>query len=226
MDDLERLVRELATVISEEDPARFRTPFQVSELYQNMLPYRSYKTRLGFDSSEDYDMAILRLLAGERGYASVEPTEVQEQLAVEAAAINPTPGLYREFAAARVTLNANAVALANVAVDAYAPPEAQDEHASADETRFGSPIEDREPAAKRPVFEAVAAGNEAAEQRGHTHTCGHCSQPLPPHRRVLFCPFCGAREVAVPCPSCGDEIERGWRFCITCGYTPNGSRLS
>ena len=109
MDDLERLVRELANVISEEDPARFRTPFQVSELYQSLLPYRSYKTRLGFDSSEDYDMAILRLLAGERGYASVEPTEVQEQLALEAEAANPTPGLYREFAAARVTLNGNAI---------------------------------------------------------------------------------------------------------------------
>ena len=84
MEDVERLVNTLVSVLEQNDPQRARTPFQVSELYQSIIPYRGYKNQLQFDTNQDYEMAVLRLLAGEGGYVSVEPTEVQQQLAEEA----------------------------------------------------------------------------------------------------------------------------------------------
>jgi hypothetical protein len=220
MDDLERLVRELANIIGAEDSARFRTPFQISELYQSILPYRSHRKRLGFDSSDDYDMAVLRLLAGEGGFAAVEPAEVQKQLALEAEAVNPTPGLYREFAAARVTLNGSVLGLVRNAADAYAPPISASEQEVIDETGFGTPMHTLGAEPKRPVFEAVVGGESpgaATEPIGLLDSCGHCSRPLPGHREIVFCPFCGTRLTAALCRRCGSEIEQGWRFCVSCG---------
>ena len=104
MDDLDRLFRKLVDILATEDPQRLAAPFQISELYQSILPYRTYRKQLGFESNEDYEMALLRLLAGESNYATVEPDEVKEQLVLEAQEKNPNPGAFREFAAARVKL--------------------------------------------------------------------------------------------------------------------------
>src|SRR2546423_7286408 len=50
-------------------------------------------------------MAVLRLLAGERGYASLEPAEVREALEREAGEKNPDTGLFRQFPDAVLSLN-------------------------------------------------------------------------------------------------------------------------
>ena len=97
MDDVERLFRHLVHLLATDDAERLRTPIEVSELYQSIVPYRSHKRELRFDAIEDYDMAILRLLAGEHGYASVEPIEAREALALEAEAVNPNPGAFRDL---------------------------------------------------------------------------------------------------------------------------------
>ena len=109
MDDVERLFTQLVQVLTESQPERLTSAFQLSELYQSMIPYRKYKKQLGFESNEDYEMAVLRLFAGVSDYAMVEPEEVREQLVIEAEATNPNPGAFREFAAARVKLNSSAV---------------------------------------------------------------------------------------------------------------------
>ncbi len=222
MDDLERLFRELVSIIKEGEPGRLHNPFQISELYQKIIPYRSYKTRLGFDSSEDYDMAILRMLAGERGYASVEPEEVMQQLALEAEAINPTPGFYREFAAARVTLNASAVGRRPDDQRAYAPPE--EPVVPAAEVHPAPEAPEADP--RKLVFEPVDATPSLppiAPEPEPAPVCRGCSQPLPPHRQLLFCPFCGVQLGPLACPNCSDEIEVGWLFCGTCGRPAPGT---
>jgi hypothetical protein len=228
MDDLERLFRGLIAAIRESGPARLRAPFQVSELYQSIIPYRGFKKQLGFDSSEDYDMAVLRLLAGERDYASVEPQEVREQLALEAEAISPTPGLYREFAAARVTLNVAAVQSLDSEAESYAPPDARAEAPpDSEDERFGPPVELPEGDSAGLVFEPVDAPPRAVEPtrqptaaRDHppnAPTCPDCSQTLPPGRQLVFCPFCGVQIAVFPCRSCGSEVEPGWTYCAECG---------
>ncbi len=218
MDDLERLFRGLVQVIRETNPDRLNASFQVSELYQSILPYRSHRSRLGFDSSEDYDMAVLRLLAGQRDYVSVEPAEVMEQLALEAESINPTAGLYREFAAARVRLNTAALGALDAHTAAYAPPESMAETATDTESDRRGQQMDNEPT--RLVFEAVEAETEPIAALAATDpgkTCPSCARPLPLGRIARYCPFCGMQVGSVVCRTCGEAMERGWKYCVNCG---------
>src|SRR5438105_11474249 len=67
-------------------------------------------------------MAVLRLLAGERGYASLEPTEVREALEREAGEKNPDTGLFRQFPDALLSLNRLAAERFLRRDRAYAPP--------------------------------------------------------------------------------------------------------
>lgn len=47
--------------------------------------------------------------------------------------------------------------------------------------------------------------------------CRWCRAELPPRGNLNFCPFCGTDVHVVPCPSCGEELDPDWRFCISCG---------
>jgi hypothetical protein len=227
MDDIERLIDVLVKVLKQTDPKRVRTPFQVSELYQSIIPYRQYKTQLEFDTNQDYEMAVLRLLAGEGDYVSVEPPEVQQQLAEEVQAVNPNPGLVREFAAARVLLQPKATQSVARTTEAYAPRQAR---AEAPQTPQGyPPPPPPAPPAKtaRPIFEAVEepkpertapSGDQAAKQTASVSVgCPACSEALPQGRTITFCPFCGERVGVTQCNGCGDAIEPDWHFCVTCG---------
>jgi len=221
MDDLERFVRELVRIINQTDPEHLRSPFQVSELYQNIMPYRSCRKRLELDSSEDYDMVLLRFLGGERGFASVEPVEVQNHLAQEAKAVNPTPGLFREFAAATVQLNNSAVRSALSEADLYAPPvqagSAKTHEPSHRKATYDLHTEQPPTASSGPVFEAVEAEREGEAQIEETASCPGCSGTLPSDRNVIYCPFCGVRVGMMSCNHCGSEIESSWSYCVTCG---------
>jgi len=227
MDDLERLVDILVKVLEQIDPKRVRTPFQVSELYQSIIPYRQYKNQLQLDTNQDYEMTVLRLLAGEGNYASVEPPEAQQQLAEEAQAINPDPGLFREFAAARVTLQPRAVESVAQTPDTYAPPQVR---AETPQTPLGYPPPPplaRPAKTARPIFEAVGEpkseqtaprGEPAAKQTAAVSArCPACAETLPQGRAVTYCPFCGEQVAVTQCNRCGDEIMPGWHFCVTCG---------
>ena len=89
IDEVERFFRHLVDVLCESDPDRLKRPIQISEIYQSVLPYRHHRSALGFDTNEDYEMVVLRFLAGHGGFASLDPPEVQDALSAEARAINP-----------------------------------------------------------------------------------------------------------------------------------------
>lgn len=233
MDDLERLFHTLVDVLKNENPEQIRSPFQISELYQSILPYRAHKRQLGFDTNQDYEMAVLRLLSGERNFVTVEPEEVMRQLAEEAQAISPNSAAFREYAAARVTLNARAVRSLQSVNDTYAPPpddsSAEEETAgiSAAYPRYTPPDPTRSPVFE-PVEDPASTRHDESDSRpppeaeAAASPCPQCGEHLPAAREVVFCPFCGARVGATECPKCGDTIEPGWRFCTKCG-TPDRS---
>ena len=89
MDDVQRVFERLVEVLSASDPGRLRAPLEVAEIYQTILPYRKYRSQLAFETNQDYEMALLRLLAGEGGFASVDPAEVQNALGEETKSVNP-----------------------------------------------------------------------------------------------------------------------------------------
>ena len=247
--DVHHLFRCLIETLSDRDPQRLRTGFQVAELYQTMVPYRTHRSRLGFDSNEDYEMAVLRLLAGEGSYASVSPPEAQDALAAEAATVNPDPGIVREYAGAMVQLAQAAVDDALDAERSYAPPEAAEREPPTAETdvETGTPNDESTPTTPAPVFSldegsrlladtvdppdppdpapqisapVAAAPSTTRPSDGGATTCRSCGRGLPLQRQVTYCPFCGQPAHALTCQACGAKLETGWRFCVDCGAPP------
>lgn len=220
IDEVERLFRHLVDVLSQSDPDRLKSPIQISEIYQSVVPYRHYRSALGFDTNEDYEMAVLRFLAGYGGFATIDPPEVQDALAQEAQSINPNPGAFREYAAARVYLNSGAVRTVTEAQEAYAPPPSPEAEEEDPALEFSS--EEREPFAPDPDVLDLTTANmtalDAAEGVPSAGTsCHYCGEHVPVGRVVKFCPFCGRDLRMVSCPACGADLEAGWRYCITCG---------
>lgn len=217
-DDVARIFEALVAVLASQAPDRLTRAIQVSELYQRILPYRRYRAHLGIDSNQDYEMALLRMLAGERGYASVQPPEAQAALAEEAAAVSPDPSLVREFAGATVTLDRVKVNQVLAGDQQYAPPEEPRPAVTPAATPFAlEPAPPEEPEAPA----AIAAPASAPQQSA---LCRNCGRTLPLHRDVVYCPFCGQVAGRRTCPGCGEQLEDGWRFCVTCGQPRGGER--
>jgi hypothetical protein len=211
--DVGRLFRGLVAVLAERDPGRLERGFQVAELYQDLVPYRTHRGQLGFASNQDYEAAVLGLLAGLGDFARIEPAEARETLAAEAASRNPDPTLFREFAAARVRLNQQRVRTLLAGNAAYAPPSEtpEPEPSAAPTAAAVSP--------PPPVFELAAEPPppRIRQTAPATPRCPSCEQALPADRAVVFCPFCG-KEVGRPvCARCGDDLAPEWRFCPRCG---------
>ena len=233
-DELDRLFSKLVANLAELDPSRLHRPFPIAELYESLVPYRTHRKFLGIESGEDYEMVLLRLLSGERGYANIEPADVRHKLAREAASVNPDTGLFRQFAGAKVHLDPDRVsgALGDTT------PAAEDEPGAGTE----EPVEAATPAAE-PAVDAAAEAQallpfvldeeeEEAEEpvvarpreiaARVSAPCAYCGGDLPVGRAVLFCPHCGQNVGVVHCPTCGAELDVGWRFCITCGQKVAG----
>src|SRR5207237_580435 len=66
-DDLDRLFERLVSVLADDAPGRLAVPFPAAEVYERLVPYRSNRSSLKVATHQDYEMAVLRLLAGERG---------------------------------------------------------------------------------------------------------------------------------------------------------------
>jgi len=220
------MFRQLIRNLAELDAARVHGPVEVAELYQHLIPYRTHRTSLGLDTHEDYEMVMLRLLAGERGYALVEPAEARDALAREVAAVNPDTGFFKHLAGARVTFDPGHVrtALGEPAEEMPGGPEPEEIEPPA--PRDGQILDDvAVPRADEADAEAAgmpfALEEEAAPSvspRTGSAPCSFCGGELPVGRAVIFCPHCGQNVGVVHCPACGTELDFGWRYCITCGH--------
>src|SRR5262245_65731208 len=89
-----------ALVQSRHHPAD--QPVTVAEIYQDLIPYRTVRSTIGFAMNADYEHALLQLLAGDGGFARVEPAQVQEELRAELKLSNPNVGIFRNYAACDV----------------------------------------------------------------------------------------------------------------------------
>jgi len=97
MDDVERMYRHLVHTIRTKFTPMLTQPFEVGELFQTILPYRLHRRELGLQSNHDYEMVLLELLAGPRGYLVVDD-RMRDTLAVQLAASTPDPAVIRDFA--------------------------------------------------------------------------------------------------------------------------------
>jgi hypothetical protein len=108
MDDLDRMFRRLVQNIRTGYPDLLSRPFEVAELYQNIIPYRHNRSELGLEQNQDYEFALMRLLSGERGYLVVDE-EIRNGMQRELASPSPDTGAFRAFSTAAVSLSSEAV---------------------------------------------------------------------------------------------------------------------
>lgn len=108
MDELDRLYRLLVETIKAQQPELLTRPFEVADVYQSILPYRLHRRALAMETNSDYEMALLRLLSGERGYV-IGDEDMQDALRRELATPNPDPGAFRPYAQSHVALAADAL---------------------------------------------------------------------------------------------------------------------
>src|SRR5712671_428798 len=212
MDELDRLFGLLVGALARE--ARVAVPFPASDVYERLVPYRSNRSRLNVATHQDYEMAVLRLLAGERSYVQLEPDNVREAMQREIATINPDPAYFRSFPDAQVMVNGRAAERVMLADRAYAPPSdvADEEEELSDATGENPvPVPFIAPTAFRaPVVRPKDA--LASDQ------CEFCGGVLPAKREARFCPHCGQpREGDLRCQGCGNELDVGWAYCLSCG---------
>jgi len=212
-DDLDRLFERLVSVLADDAPGRLAVPFPAAEVYERLVPYRSNRSILKVATHQDYEMAVLRLLAGERGYASLEPAEVRNALQREAGESNPDTALFRQFPDAILSLNRLAAERFLRGDRAYAPPPPPPLVPPPESLETADAEEDRN---EKPPL--AGAAFELAEQSETPRQCPYCGETLPGSRKVNFCPQCGQPPSGeLRCPACGVEMDVGWRYCVSCG---------
>ena len=249
MDDVERMYRHLVRTIKSTSPQLLTQPFQVADLYATILPYRLHRRDLGLETNQDYEMAMLELLSGARGYLVVED-RMREVLGGTLKSSNPDPQLIREFASSRVSLAPEALRAMDpealpAPVSATARtvpagvPAAETDAAPSRATAGAAPGTARDTAsitASAPSVVPRSTGTSpsappAASRRPSRpvtiapagETCPHCKGELPAGRQINFCPHCGQDLTVQHCPACGSELEHEWKFCVTCGRAVTGS---
>ncbi|HEX5635089.1 MAG TPA: zinc ribbon domain-containing protein [Gemmatimonadales bacterium] len=238
MSDVERLFRHMVTSLLESDPAQLQRPIPLHELMVRVLPYRVIRRTLGVDSSEDYELLILRLAGGEGGFATVEPEPVHVRFAEEAVSVNPNLAVLQEFKDATLIVAQDAMAwvLAGHSKEQmYAPSEepreAIDELTLEAETAAAPAPAPPPPAApatppppprsEAPVFERVPP--RSAPPTSHappppppvTPPAHHVPAAAPASRTTP--PGAGAKR----CSQCGGRLPLGRQvnFCPHCGHS-------
>lgn len=221
MTDLDRFFRRLVAALAARDPARLNRPISLEEIRESVLPYRTSRRALGVDSVEDYDLLLLRLAAGDGGFARTSPEDARARFAAESVSPNPDLALLERHGDAVLSLEGLRVARALAAGedDPYAPPSAEAEPGADAE-----PGRDTEPEPRTEALEDadvldldVAVPPGTAASRPPALMCLYCGATLPAARTVNFCPSCGQSQTTPRCSQCQAEVELGWRHCVTCG---------
>jgi predicted RNA-binding Zn-ribbon protein involved in translation (DUF1610 family) len=257
MDDLDRVFHRLVSNIRHRHSEYLTLPFTVQELYETLIPYRHHRRELGIETNQDYEIAVTRLLSGERDYLLADQS-MRDKLQAELASPHMDPGAFREFSESKVSLAPEALRriralTASVEPDtaAGAPPAAEGSEraptggaaaattspSNSAATQAGAqqqpvaataapagpaitatfPVTSPPPPSQPSASAAAPAALSSLMNSTVPEGCPFCGGTLPEGRSVIYCPHCGNNLSISRCPACGSELEKGWKFCATCG---------
>jgi hypothetical protein len=206
MEDLGRFFRHMVSSLAASDPGRLHEPLPLAEIRQTIIPYRANRRALSLETSEDYELVLIRLCAGEGGFARTEPEEAHAEFAAEAQSPNPDLAIVERHEEAVVILNEDKVAraLEPVSDSAFAPPD----------NRYAPP-----PAVVPPTKSAPRVSRDSKQRNAGRSAaiCRSCGEKLPLGMKTKFCPHCGQSQALTRCPECQANLEPGWRHCVNCG---------
>lgn len=186
MDALDRMFHVLVRTVRAQHPQLQSAPFTVADLYQQIMPYRHFRRELALETNQEYELVLMELLTGARGYLDVDE-QLRDQLGKELTSSSPEPSRVRAFADAHVSISAEAqgrVPDSSVS-PAIRTPTPSSSAPKVDDTKC------------RFCAGALPPGRAS-------NYCPHCGQNL----RVLNCPACGAEVEAEWrfCVACGKSV--------------------
>ncbi len=249
VDDLVPFVSHLVTV-----PGVTREPIPLDHLVSDLLPYRVHRRALGVVSLDQYEARLLRLCAGEGGYARLIPPELSD--ACRGALAGPDPGLssVSGLEAGRLLLLDRAWDIGNGLREPAPPPLATEPGPPHDAGETPRPPAEPTPVAEAPL-PVIAPSNERPERtaapdvvprelvapptpesadqsapvpdrRSTPSICPSCRFVLPDLDTLRFCPGCGAGVAPAGCPGCGETVLPAWRHCPSCGHRLGSTGLA
>lgn len=229
MDDLDRLFARLVHNVQAGFPELLARRFEVSQVFQQLVPYRSNRRELGVASNEDYELALLRLLAGERGYV-VGDAALQEAMRVEVTSPNPDLTAYRRYATAAIALSSAAVAALDGAGEDEGPDREPVLPPDGGVAMDGGAAERARLAARatEPMATALPAAPISADPAPRpipTHATSPATAPRLPSP-ALDAPMTASRSTPITaaagdgCRYCAGPLPEGRRltFCPHCGH--------
>jgi hypothetical protein len=196
MDTLDRMFAVLVRNLRARQPASVTAPISVADLHQQILPYRHYRRELGIESNQEYELALMELLSGARGYLDVDE-RLRDGLGKELKSTSPEAARVRDYADAQVSINPTALQKIPESKPATDAAFGIDGRSAADGREFAAP----------PGMIRASNGSR----------CRYCAGDLPSARTLNYCPHCGQNLRVLNCPACGAEVEAGWKFCVSCG---------
>lgn len=228
MQELERLYRHLVATMTASGAPRWQDPILLADLMA-LIPYRTGRRALGIDSSEEYELLILRLAGGEGSYMHTEPEAVGQRFGNEAVSVNPDLGVLREFRDARLMFVPAAlmrVLQGGTADEEWAPRSERGPAVIIPEEKLDGP--DPEPAARAPAPprpSAPSAPRPAAAESPRAPAPPRPSAPSPPRPSA---PVSAPSAAPVSTPGAGNieacihcrrvlPVGRNVKFCPYCG---------
>lgn len=212
MDDLDRLYAEFVSILRRERPAALKDAISIAELHGRVIPYRRVRNAVGFRSNDEYEIALSRLLSGEREYLASDRL-VQDELRAGLGERLPDIRRYLAFPDARVRLNPDKIPLPGDF--RYAPPEVREQvdwSSTSISDSQSVPDPSPEEPATRPETQEI---EEQTFEAPVLSECPRCQADLP--ETAAFCPYCGSRLASEACRSCGAELQATYSFCASCG---------
>ena len=148
-DALRRFARTLVQRLG-ETPGGPHRAVTIDELRSRLLPYRAYRSLLGFESVEDYDVVVMRLVGEEGGYVRTLPQLAAERCRAESEGPAPNPELLDQLADVTIQIGAESLErIFDESVPAPAPAPVRDD---LDIIERHLELEVREPVEPSPVL--------------------------------------------------------------------------
>jgi hypothetical protein len=235
-DTLQQFFGALVAALRARGAADLSGPFTVAEIYQDLVPYRTYRDILGFEMNGDYEHALLLLLAGREGYLELGSEHALKEIRSELDGKNPDTSLYRDFAAVDVRIAPGMVPPADAVPPEPEPSSTEESVDDGDDAEAEAAVDDGDDAAApadpvpapEPSVDDLdslapdAGGAPDTSDAPSTFIEGAepgTSRPVPSSGGDGACPWCRSdlppRDGIVFCPFCGEDQSRA--PCRSCG---------
>lgn len=114
MDAVDRMFHTLVRALRSQTPPADSKAFSAGELHDRILPYRHFRRELNLDTNREYELTLMQLLSGARGYLDVDE-RLRDVLTKELGAHTPDPGRLRDVADAQCQVSPNKKGLVPIA---------------------------------------------------------------------------------------------------------------